>query len=136
MSEAKTKAITSTWVDKRRGDSVKSRLCAREFRTNDGRDVEVFASTPSSYAVKLIDLIAAVNQYKVMLADVSSAFLHASVTEQDIYIKPPDDYISEKGIPNGQVLWKLRKWLYGLRGAPQAWQVHLTNILLAEGPPR
>ena len=93
-----TRVISTTWVDRRRDPStVKARLCAREYI--DGHSDDVFASTPLAFAALLIDLLSCVKNYKTMLGDVASVFLHTPVPEgQEIWLEPPKDYVSTKVI--------------------------------------
>jgi hypothetical protein len=125
------KPITTTWVDRRKSPTeVKGRICARDF--NNGKRDDVFAATPSSCSVRVIDLLSAKYGYKKVVADVSAAFLHAAVPEDEcIVVRPPDDYRSAK-YPSG-CLWRLKKMLYGLRGAPAKWQEHLSSVLAKSG---
>jgi hypothetical protein len=129
------KPISMTWVDRRRGSQVKSRLCAREFKTRNDRQVETYAATPTPIGVRIIDMLASCFRLCVALADVSSAFLHAEV-ESDliILVDPPEEARPrESRIPHGRMVWKLKRWLYGLRGAPQAWQLKFSSSLLKLG---
>eukprot|EP00972_Heterocapsa_arctica_P100197 14773898-Heterocapsa_arctica.AAC.1 len=67
---------------------------------------------------------ALVNGWRVITADVSNAFLHAKLDDDDeIYVLPPE---TEK--KPGHV-WRIRQALYGLRRAPQYWQEHFANKL-------
>ena len=66
-----------------------------------------------------------------MIADVSSAFLHAWVAESlVIIIRPPAGY---RGADGEECLWMLRRMLYGLRDAPAAWQDTFAEILVEQG---
>ena len=65
--------------------------------------------------------------YKTMTADVSVAFLHA-LQMGHVYIVPPNEFWSER-YPRRSAMWKLKKQLYGQRGAPKAWQSHLRKVL-------
>ena len=125
--EGKHKIITTTWVDKRKSTTVKSRLCAREYNVKgDVRD-DTFASTPTSVACRVVDLVASSKGHKTMAGDVSAAFLHAKVPDDMlILISPPGDYVSKK---YQRPLWRLKRWLYGLRGSPAAWQHHVAGLL-------
>ena len=66
-----------------------------------------------------------------MIADVSSAFLHAWVAEgRVIIIRLPAGY---RGADGEECFWMLRRMLYGLRDAPAAWQDMLAEILVEQG---
>ena len=59
--------------------------------------------------------------------DVSTAFLHAPLTE-DTYVLPPKELIGTKYCKENHC-WKLNKALYGLRTAPLSWNKHITEVL-------
>jgi hypothetical protein len=61
--------------------------------------------------------------------DVKSAFL-SSVLEEEVYVKQPPGFESEK-YPHQ--VHKLRKALYGLKQAPRAWCGRLRVFLFCNG---
>ena len=66
-----------------------------------------------------------VNHWDVVTADISSAFLQAPIPEGElVLVKPPPELEQ-----NPDVLWKLRKALYGLKTSPKLWQQHLSSKL-------
>ena len=64
-----------------------------------------------------------------VLTDISSAFLNAWLPEDAYYTVEP---APESGLGKESV-WRLRKALYGLRGAPRYWQEHLVSFVVALG---
>jgi ribonuclease HI len=60
-------------------------------------------------------------------ADVGTAFLNAPI-KTPYYVFPPTDI----GLPEGKC-WKLKRALYGLRGAPRAWYEHVCSYLASLG---
>ena len=60
-------------------------------------------------------------------ADVGTAFLNAPI-KTPYYVYPPTDI----GLPEGKC-WKLKRALYGLRGAPRAWYEHVCSYLASLG---
>jgi hypothetical protein len=120
-------AISTRWVHRWKGDSVRSRLVCRGF-TEEVADLDdTYASTPLLVMVKLLILISLSTSWTISFWDVGAAFLRAPVTT-DIYVVPPQEYYD-----SGSVLWKLKKALYGLRTAPRAWQEHLAQLLIGRG---
>ena len=61
------------------------------------------------------------------LADVSTAFLHASM-HGEVLVLPPVEYY-----PSGDVVWRLTCALCGLKNAPKLWQQHLASKLESKG---
>ena len=116
--------LTDTkWVHKWKGLEVKSRLCARGFTQLIEDADTIFASTPSLLTMKtLLNLAVALN-WKITAGDVSTAFLHAPMTET-IYVTPPPEYYKGK-----DVLWKLKKAMYGLKNSPKLWQDHFASTM-------
>ena len=74
----------------------------------------------------LLSLSLALN-WSVTAGDVSTAFLHANCTE-DVYVWPPTEYY-----PQGNVLWKLKKAMYGLKNSPKPWQDHFAATMTELG---
>ena len=70
--------------------------------------------------------------WKVRLGDVSTAFLHAGLPEgEEIFVQPPPEYYSDP-----DVIWRLKKALYGLKSSPRHWQDHFADVLLQHGATR
>eukprot|EP00972_Heterocapsa_arctica_P078003 11502267-Heterocapsa_arctica.AAC.1 len=71
---------------------------------------------------------ALVNNWRVITADVSTAFLHARLDDDDVtYVIPP---ATDK--KPGKV-WRVWQALYGLRRAPQYFQEHFASQLRGLG---
>ena len=91
-----------------------------------------FASTPALSTAKVLLSLAATNGWACRLGDVSTAFLHAELPEdENIYIQPPAEYYS-----NPNIVWKLKKALYGLKKSPRHWQDHFSEVLQKLGATR
>jgi hypothetical protein len=107
---------------------VKARIVAQQLNLSGGTWAETFAATPTTLGQRLLLWHAAKNGWKVQTADVSTAFLHASLPAGDaVYIVPP------VSLRQGTGLWKLHKALYGLRQAPRLFQEHLAKVLAKLG---
>ena len=117
--EALSEAISTRWVKVRKSDgAVRCRIVVRGYTQQvEDRD-ELFASTPSLTTLKLLLTLSSAFGWHIATGDVSTAFLHAAV-DGDIYVIPPLEYY-----PEGNVLWKLKRALYGLRNSPKLWQQH------------
>ena len=59
--------------------------------------------------------------------DISTAFLHAPMTER-ILMKPPSEYY-----PTGNCWWLLKRAMYGLKQAPALWQTHFAKVMTELG---
>ena len=86
-----------------------------------------FASTSGATTNRMFDAIAVMRGWSIFTTDCTQAFLNAS-TDEPIYVYPP------KGTPlSDNYVWALKKFLYGLRGAPKAWLQTLTDALFEIG---
>jgi hypothetical protein len=65
-----------------------------------------FASTPSLTTLKLLFTLSVAFGWDVSNKDISTAFLHALITGEDIYVIPPAEYY-----PDQNVVWKLKHQL-------------------------
>ena len=57
-----------------------------------------FASTPSLTTLKLLFTLSVAFGWDVSNKDISTAFLHALITGEDIYVIPPAEYYPEHGL--------------------------------------
>ena len=116
-------AISTKCVKRPKGDCVRCRLCVRGFDQVIEDPDDTFASTPSLATLKLLLTLACTYNWFVLAGDVSTAFLHALLND-DVFVIPPGEFY-----PNGGVLWKLRRAMYGLKQSPKAWQLHFASVM-------
>ena len=119
-------AISTKWVKRAKGDGVKCRVCVRGYDQEVDPD-DTYASTPSLITLKLLLTLAVAHGWHILAGDVSTAFLHALLTDE-VFVIPPVEYY-----PNGGVLWKLRKAMYGLKQSPRMWQQHFASVAASLG---
>ena len=115
-------AISTKWVKRPKGDGIKCRVCVRGFDQVVEDADDTFASTPSLTTLKLLLVLAITRDWFVLAGDVSTAFLHA-LLEEVVHVIPPREYY-----PQGGVLWKLKRAMYGLKQSPKAWQLHFASV--------
>ena len=109
------------------------RLVCRGFNEPVYDKDETYASTPGITSLKLVLNHALNKGHKVYVGDISTAFLHADV-KGTVYVRPPPDYVPKKNVKAGdEVLWKLKKAMYGLKSAPKSWQTHFVSVLIDLG---
>ena len=123
-----SKIISGRWVDSEKAPGIcKARWVARGFEERVEGPDEVFAATAMGLTTRLILANATARGWTAAVADVSGAFLNASVgDEEEIYVKAPAEWNSGK---KPKQCWEVKKALYGLRSAPRRWQDHLTAKL-------
>ena len=125
--------ITTKWVDVNKGTDtnpdVRCRLVARDFKPKGGKSTwDVFAAMPPLEAKKILLRYAALKKFaprkpgigkemKLLFVDAKNAHLNGVVEEgHHIYVSLPPEAKS-----NGKC-GKLKRWLYGMRGAGNAWE--------------
>eukprot|EP00971_Amphidinium_carterae_P002922 57197-Amphidinium_carterae.1 len=103
---------TTRWVHRVKGDGVRSRYVARQFK-NATVEVEsdVYAATPRIETIRLLIAWALVNKHEIRTGDFSVAFMFTPVPEDvHIYVEaPPEARL------RGDQCWRLRKAMNGLR---------------------
>ena len=110
---------------------AKARLCVRgDLQYPKPPASDTYSGTPSAPEVRTLFSHAAQQRWPIHSVDISQAFLqaHDLPSDQHIYIRPPPGV----GAPPG-VVWKLRKFLYGLSAAPRAWTDTLRSFLVDYG---
>ena len=120
--------ITSGWVVtvKMFGEvkGVKVRLVAHGNQELENHPAD--APTATKVGLRLLFTICAQMGWKVMTADVSSAFLQAKLT-RDVYVLPPKD------MQRPGMLWKLCAAMYGLDDASLLWYKTLEEVMIELG---
>jgi len=118
--------VTTKWVRVNKGTEesplVRARLVARDFKIKGDDRGSLFASMPPLEANKMLFRMAAkdrptwrrgrLTRRKLFFIDVKKAHLNGKV-QDDVYA-----YVR---LPDGRV-WRLKRWLYGMRPAAQAWE--------------
>ena len=129
LTPAQLETVISTrWVKTRKSDGTcRCRIVVRGYDQVVEDPDETYASTPSLLTLKTSLTLAVARGWHVTLADVSTAFLHASM-DGEVLVLPPVEYY-----PSGEVAWKLKRALYGLKNAPKLWQQHLASTLESKG---
>ena len=83
---------------------------------------ETCGNTPSFPMLRVLVSLASLHGWSVASWDVSTAFLYASLPEeQEVYCRPPNVLV-RLGLVQPGIVWKLKKALYGLRTSPKAWE--------------
>ena len=121
-------ALDGTWVKRRKtATKVRCRLCVRGcFQETMDQD-DVFASTPTLVTLRVLLLMTLSRCWTATTCDISTAFLHAPMTDR-ILMKPPSEYY-----PTGNCLWLPKRAMYGLKQAPALWQTHFAKVMTELG---
>eukprot|EP00873_Tetraselmis_striata_P003478 jgi/Tetstr1/423742/TSEL_014374.t1 len=133
-----TKAVRCKWVfkTKRNADGslarYKARLVAKGFSQVHGIDYnDTFAPTVKFTTLRIIFSLAAHYGMGLEQTDIDCAFLYADL-EEDIYMTQAPEF--EQQGPNGEELvYHLKKSVYGLKQAPHDWYLKLREHMLGQG---
>eukprot|EP00873_Tetraselmis_striata_P042814 jgi/Tetstr1/463078/TSEL_008013.t1 len=132
------KAVRCKWVfkTKRNADGslarYKARLVAKGFIQVHGIDYnDTFAPTVKFTTLRIIFSLAAHYGMELEQTDIDCAFLYADL-EEDIYMTQAPEF--EQQGPNGEELvYHLKKSVYGLKQAPHDWYLKLREHMLGQG---
>ena len=116
--EERSKIIGGRWVLTPKSDTVvKARYVAQGYAQHVEPD-DVCATTLSPTTLRLCLIIAIQRRYHMQTWDVSTAFLHATRSEEEpIYIRPPMEFYDEES-----TIWRVKRAVYGLKTSPREWQ--------------
>ena len=93
------------WFDEWRRDQVRSPLCVRQFKAKEHRG-DLFARTPDTFLNKnLLAKAASCKDFRLLVVDISVAFVHAG-TDEEIYVKVPSGIKSSR-------FWRLKAAVNG-----------------------
>jgi hypothetical protein len=105
----------------------KAQLVAKGFSQVERIDYnETFAPVEKMNSIRLVLALAASHEWEVHQMDVKSIFLHGDLQEK-IYMEQPPGYIQN----DSSLVCHLKKSLYCLKQAPQAWYAKMDSILLS-----
>ncbi|CAM9579626.1 unnamed protein product, partial [Chrysoparadoxa australica] len=105
----------------------KARLVVRGFEQRPGIDfVSKYSPVIGFGAARLIFSMACSLEWELEAFDVVTAFLHGKLKET-VYVRPP------KGCEKPGNVWRLRRALYGLVQAPQAFSETVVEVLTSVG---
>ena len=107
--EERSKIIAGRWVLTPKSDTV-----VKQYVEPDA----VCATTLSPTTLRLCLTIALQRRYHMQTWDVSTAFLHATRSEEEpIYLRPSMEFYDEES-----TLWRVKRAVYGLKTSPREWQ--------------
>eukprot|EP00253_Pinus_taeda_P017407 PITA_17407 len=110
-------------------DKHKARIVAKGFSQVEGIDyTETFSPIAKMKSVRLVLSLAATFKWEIHQMDVKYAFLHGDLHEE-IYMEQPIGFIQT----DSSLVCRLKKSLYGLKKAPQAWYAKMDSFLLETG---
>nr|XP_039274020.1 uncharacterized protein LOC120347974 [Styela clava] len=110
------------------GPKPKARLVVRGFEKDCLSELKTDSPTCSKESLRLVLALLAQKNWSPKTMDIKTAFLQGKSLERDIFIKPPDQKILKRN-----VVWPLKKCVYGLTDASMYWYESVKETLLKLG---
>jgi hypothetical protein len=108
----------------------KARLVAQGFSQVEGLDFrEIFAPITHIDVIRILVAFAASKGFKLYQMDVKNAFL-SGVIQEELFVRQPPGFENPK---YSNRVYKLSKFLYGIKQAPWTWYARLKTFLLEYG---
>ena len=121
-------ALESLWVKTwKTAEMVRARLVVQGCYQGEMDQDTVFASTSTLVTLRVLVLMSLSRCWTMLTCDISTAFLHALMTDK-VFVIPPREFY-----PDRNCLWKLKRAMYGLKQAPALWQNHFCSVMLGLG---
>ena len=105
----------------------KARLVGLGYLQRLKYGTETYAPTPSLVVIRMIIVMALQYGWEFSQFDMTSAFLNASTGDRKIYMEPPKSFDV-----NSSRVYRLRKYLYGLKESSLQWFKELNSKLVAK----
>ena len=121
-------AIKTRWVftdheDESKGYRLKARLCIRGDTEENIEHIRADSPTAHKDSLKLALAIAANEDFKIISADIKSAFLQGKSLERKVYVIPPKEAKQDGN------LWLLQRGAYGLIDGSRLFYLQLKEKL-------
>jgi histone deacetylase 1/2 len=130
------KAISCAWIFKTKpsiGNNPpihKARLVAHGNLQKKGIDfTDTFAPVIKWATIRTVVAVAAAKRWSIHHMDVRTAFLNG-ILQEEVYVKQPKGFV----IPGQEnLVYKLKKSLYGLRQSSRSWYTRIDSVLRSLG---
>lgn len=106
---------------------MKARIVPHGNRDNEKDEIRKDSSNASLFVVRLLLSLVTFLQFRIGTADIKGAFLQSGPIKRDIYVRPPREWNTIRGI-----LWKLLKLPYGIADAGRQWQKVIEEWMLTQ----
>ena len=108
----------------------KARLVIKSYNQQVGQGYfDTYSPVMSINSITIIIVIDALRGLQIHQMDVKTAFLNGDLDEE-IYMEQPECFVTPK---QEKKVWRLVKFLYGLRQAPKQWHEKFDSVMLSNG---
>ena len=118
--------LSTRWVITNKEGQTKARLVVRGFEEEFTMPKD--SPTVGKGTMRIFLAISSIKNWTAKTTDIKSAFLQGRELRRDIYIKPPKESNTVKGI-----VWKLKHGLYGLKDGARQFYMSVKDELLRLG---
>jgi len=127
------KWISARWENQQRGDEVRCRYVAREYKKLDPFRDDVFTPSSTPTTSRLIDFKATKLSQPTFIADAVNAYFNA-IEPELVYTQPPREWLAVQGLKGERtdVVWRLKKKLYGERDASVGFNDFVFDVLVTK----
>ena len=101
--------------------TTKARLVARGFQENVD-DLRTDSPTCMKETTRLVLFLASAMDWQINSIDIKAAFLQGKPIDRELFLKPPREAYTN-------MIWKLRKAVYGLSDASRVWYLRVVDEL-------
>ena len=125
--------ISTRWECQLRGEEVRARFVAREFRSLDPFRDDVYTPASEQPTARIIDLIMVKRGWPAVVIDAVCAYFQAE-EDENVFTEPPREWLQKMKAEGDHTdyVWKLVRQLYGRRGASSAFQQLVEKILVKD----
>ena len=118
--------LSTRWVITNKEGQTKARLVVRGFEEEFKMPRD--SPTVGKGTMRIFLAISSINNWTIKTTDIKSAFLQGREIRRDVYVKPPKESDTAKGI-----IWKLKHGLYGLKDGARQFYLSVKEELLRLG---
>ena len=118
--------LSTRWVITNKEGQTKARLVMRGFEEEFKMPRD--SLTVGKGTMRIFLAISSINNWTIKTTDIKSAFLQGREIRRNVYVKPPKESDTAKGI-----IWKLKHGLYGLKDGARQFYLSVKEELLRLG---
>ena len=127
IQEGDVYPISVTWVTTDKGYKRKARLVARGYLDEILETTKIVSPTCRKESLRLLFTVISSMKWQLKSLDIASAFLQGKPIDRLVYLIPPKENKKKN------VLWKLKKCVYGLSDAARQWYEMVKDTILGAG---